>query len=159
VHAITLPVAYAFLAAALRDDSASALEALRRGEELVEDQHDPFITASVASYGSVALLSLPTPAAAAHVRFRLDRLLPHLNNLGASLLAVCLVLARRVNDPVVPILNAFLVSTPGCALVARIVDPDLSDLPDASAKPYATMRFDEIVALTRHALDRIAQSC
>jgi hypothetical protein len=157
VHAITLPVAYGFLAAALRDDPNSALEALRRGEELVEDQRDPFITASVASFGSVALLSLPTPAAAAHVRSRLDHVQPHLNNLGASLLAICLVLARRVNDPVVPVLNAYLVSTPGCALVARIIDPDLSDLPQASPRPQTSMRFDEIVALTRNALDRIAQ--
>jgi hypothetical protein len=90
--------------------------------------------------------------AARHCRERLERLQPHFNNVSVSLLSVCLSLLRRVDDPTAPILHAFLMSTPGCAAVARIVDPEL---PDIDPLLHAGVAYDEVLQMTRDALDRL----
>jgi hypothetical protein len=152
VDGIAVPVAYGFLAAAARDDAELALAAISRAEELLERQDDAFMAASVAAFGAMAILSLATPLAARHCRERLERLQPHLNNVSVSLLSVCLSLLRRVDDPTAPILHAFLMSAPGCAAVARIVDPEL---PDIDPLLHAGVAYDEVLQMTRDALDRL----
>ena len=103
-----LPVTYAFLAMALReDDPAGALEALRRGEELAEQSDDSFIIASTSAWGSVVTLGLPTDVAARHLIGRLDRLQSEFGNAEVTLLTLCLCVLRRAASPAAMALHAF----------------------------------------------------
>ena len=95
-----LPVALAFLAISLRDDDPEgAMEALSQAEEHAERLGDPFQIASVAAWGSLVTLALPTPAAAAHLEARLDRLQSYYGNAEVALLTLCMCVLRRVDSP------------------------------------------------------------
>ena len=95
-----LPVSYAFLAMALReDDPAAAMEALRRGQELAERTGDSFIIASTSAWGSLVTLGLPTDIAARHLMGGLDRLQPQFGLAEATLLTLGVCVLRRADQP------------------------------------------------------------
>jgi hypothetical protein len=107
------PVAPAFLAMALReDDPEAALDALRCAEALAEQSHSAFTSSTVTSFGSMAVLALPTDQAAQHLRERLDRLEPHWDTSAAALLSVCISVLQRVDAAAVAALYAFVRSRP-----------------------------------------------
>ena len=153
-HHIGLPMTLAFLAMALRDiDADGAMDALGQAEEHAEQFDDPFLVASVAAWGSLVTLALPTGAAATHLAARLDRLQAYYGNAEAALLTLCLCVLRRVDSPRVRRTACVPVRDPAGVTVARSIAPELPDPePTADAPPS----FEAAVALTRAALGELA---
>jgi predicted ATPase/class 3 adenylate cyclase len=151
---LALPVALAFLAISLReDDPQGAIDALTQAEEYAERLGDPFQIASVAAWGSLVTLALPTAAAAAHLEARLDRLQSYYGNAEVALLTLCMCVLRRADSPAAAGLHAFLCETPAGAAVVRAIAPDLPDPAPTANQPRD---FESAVGLARGALAELA---
>jgi predicted ATPase/class 3 adenylate cyclase len=145
-----LPVAYALLAMALRDnDPDAAMEALRTAEDLAERYGDPFLSASVSSWGSLVTLALRPEVAAGHLLARFDTLQPFYGLAAAARFTLCVCVLRLVRHPAAERLHAFVVATPEGINVVRSIAPDLAT-PVESTEPLLT--FDRATALAREAL-------
>jgi predicted ATPase/class 3 adenylate cyclase len=153
------PVALAFLAMALREvDPRAALDALRRAEELAERTFSEYTRTTVMSFGSMAVLALPTASAAHHLRERLERLQPHWDTSAAALLTLCISVLQRVKDPAVPTLCVYVRSSPGGARYLDMLAPDLACEPFDELALAVPEQLEEAVALAGKALQTLLAS-
>ncbi len=152
---LALPVAYALLAMALRDtDTDGAMDALRTAEELAEQFGDPFITASVSSWGSLVTLALPPEVAASHLLARMGTLQSFYGLPMVALLTLCWYVLRQVEHPAAAPLYAFVRSTPESVNVVRAIVPGMPE-PELTSEPLLT--FTDAVDLARTALTELVE--
>jgi predicted ATPase/class 3 adenylate cyclase len=150
-----LPVAEAFLAMALRDANPDeALRILQRAERGALESGDSFMIATVASFGAMAVLSVPVELAVPHLRARLQDLQPFWNTTTAALLTVCLVVLHRAGSAHGTFLHAQLHGRPGYSAYGY-VQMLVPDLPAAKVPPVTLLAVPELIEMTDRALSAL----
>jgi hypothetical protein len=149
----TLPVATAFLALALAPvDPNESLRTLNRASAQAADHPAAFVRSSVAGWGSMALISLPTREATRHLLRQLELLQPTWTNAHDALLAGCLAVLRREARPEIERIAAFLFTHPGVNTTVLTVWPDV----DVQTLPSSADDFETILSITRDAFADLA---